>query len=95
MASTHASHDYDGKTRDVERSGRTMASPWRRLAEALRDRVYVGGEELRPDSRVSDVAEAWSANAQHEGKSAGTLQRYRYPLRRGDGQAVPQVRSGL
>lgn len=69
--------DPDGVTREVQRTGRSEAAAKRNLAEAIRDRVYVGGGEITADSRVTRAAEAWFGELQAEGRSANTLQQYR------------------
>ncbi|MGI8681144.1 MAG: site-specific integrase, partial [Mycobacteriales bacterium] len=53
--------DYDGHTRDVERSGRSKAAAERALNLALRDRDRMQGDAggIRPASLVSQLAEAW------------------------------------
>jgi hypothetical protein len=43
--------DYDGLTREVQRKGATKGQSRRLLAEALRDRVYVGAGDLTADSK--------------------------------------------
>ncbi len=48
------------------------------LAEALRDRVYVGAGELTADSKVAVVAEAWYATTTT--LAEGTREQYRYLL---------------
>jgi integrase len=74
--------DFDGVTREVQRAGRTEAAAKRALAEALRDRVYVGGGDLTADSRITQVAERWYTDLQAEGRGATTLDRYRHELDR-------------
>jgi hypothetical protein len=52
--------DYDGITRDVERSGRTRGAAERSLAEALRDRVrFSGTDVISGDTRVAVIYSAW------------------------------------
>ena len=63
--------------------GRTKALAERRLATALRDRVYSGGgSALTPDSRFSALAEAWFAEAEGRSLSPSTLNAYRHQLDR-------------
>jgi hypothetical protein len=65
-------------SREVEKHGRTKAAAERLLATAVRDRAYSGGgAELSPDSRVSALAEAWYAEAEHRGLSPATMAAYR------------------
>jgi hypothetical protein len=60
MAVRTTYRDYDGVTREILMHGRTRALAERRLATAIRDRVYSGGgSELTPESRFSALAEAW------------------------------------
>ena len=55
--------DFDGQTREIERSGRTKAEAQRKLATALRDRVHSDQRsELTPDSRVSSLLDRWMAD---------------------------------
>lgn len=70
--------DYDGATREVQRKGTSKGESLRLLAEALRDRVYVGAGELTADSRVAVVAEAWYATT--TALAEGTREQYRYLL---------------
>src|SRR6187551_606863 len=56
--------DYDGVTRELQRVGPTEAAAKRTLSEAVRDRVRIGsGQDFTPDTRVSEVAEAWYSDA--------------------------------
>lgn len=74
---------YDGVTREIQRHGKTETQAKRKLSTAIRDRVFVGGgEDLRPDSKVSLVAEAWHSAMVSEDLAARTLEQYRYNLDR-------------
>ena len=75
--------DYDGKTRHVERSGRSRAGAERSLAEAIRDRVRVGGaDEITGDTRVAALATAWLGFIAEQHKSPTTAFAYRYATER-------------
>ena len=75
--------DYDGKTREIERAGRTKAEAQRQLATALRDRVHADHRaELTPDSRVALLIDRWIADFESQGKALRTLEQYRYALDR-------------
>ena len=75
--------DYDGKTREIERAGRTKAEAQRKLATALRDRVHADHRaELTPDSRVALLIDRWIADFESQGKALRTLEQYRYALDR-------------
>lgn len=57
--------DFDGRTRPVERVGKTQAAAGRKLKEALRDRARpTGAGTLTPDSRGKQAAELWLAEVQ-------------------------------
>lgn len=52
--------DYDGRVRDVERSGPTKAAASRSLKAALRDRSHQSHEaSINGQSKLAAVAEAW------------------------------------
>ncbi len=75
--------DYDGKTRQVERHGKTKTAAKDRLREALRDRARRAGHgEISADTRVSDLGERWlQLVARHvaDGRKApSTLDKYQY-----------------
>lgn len=60
--------DYDGETREVNRSGPTQAAAERRLKEALRDRVGPPADgEITADTRLRDAAGLWCAEAEESG----------------------------
>jgi hypothetical protein len=69
--------DYDGKTRHVERSGKSRAGAERSLAEAIRDRVRVGGaDEITGDTWVAALATAWLGLIAEQHKSPTTAFAY-------------------
>ncbi|WP_198537771.1 site-specific integrase [Frankia sp. KB5] len=80
--------DFDGSTRQVERSGASAAAAQRRLKEALRDWITQAGgaAEITRDSRVEELAEHWWAEYAKLPKSPGTLRLYRDRL---DRQVIP------
>lgn len=74
--------DADGVTRRVARFAPTKAAAERRLKEALRDRVVVGGAEIGPESRVREVAALWLDELEHADVSDQTRDAYRRTLER-------------
>ena len=56
--------DHDGRTRPVERSGKTKGAATNRLKEHLRDRVRldVGDGDITPDSTVELLVKTWFKN---------------------------------
>jgi integrase len=75
--------DYDDKTREIERAGRTKAEAQRKLATALRDRVHTDNRaELTPDSRVALLVDRWIADFESKGKALRTVEQYRYAIDR-------------
>jgi hypothetical protein len=102
------SRDYDGRTRQVERTGPTEAAARRRLAEACRDRGRTdSAAEITPTTTVAALAERWFAQVQAAvdvgDYSPGTSQAYRDRLdkqvvpaagRRGDGRDRGPVATG-
>ncbi len=77
--------DYDGVCRAIERHRPTKAAAEAALKLAVRDRARLdGGSEIKADTRVSVLAEAWFASLQ--GLSPTTMQAYRNRL---DQQVIP------
>ena len=75
--------DHDGKTREIERAGRTKAEAQRKLATALRDRVHSDHRaELTPDSRVALLVDRWKADFESQGKALRTVEQYYYAIDR-------------
>jgi integrase len=69
--------DYDGVTREIQRAGRTAAAARRKLSEAIRDRIFVGGNaDLTPDSRVSVLAALWMAELEAGDLAPRTREQY-------------------
>jgi hypothetical protein len=85
--------DYDGRTRRVERVGRSEAQARARLKEACRDRGRTdAASEITPDTTLAAVADMWFeeiclAVAVGE-RSPGTEQAYRDRL---DNQILPAM----
>ena len=83
--------DYDGKTRDLERTGKTRGAAQRSLTAAVRDRARVeGAEDIRGDTVLAVVAEQWFRELTDAGRSPSTLQAYRDRL---DNQVLPALGS--
>lgn len=77
--------DFDGMTRDVERTGRSKAAADRALKEALRDRALPAtAGALTGESRFRKAAELWlnelQAAIEAGSRSPTTLQTYRQRL---------------
>ncbi|AYN58585.1 tyrosine integrase [Arthrobacter phage Melons] len=53
--------DFDGRTRDVERSGKTKGAARAALTADLNDRTAPAGEEITASTRLQLVAEIWRA----------------------------------
>lgn len=53
--------DYDGRTRDVERTGKTMGAARAALTADLVSRTAPAGDEITASSRLQFVAEIWQA----------------------------------
>ncbi|SES06738.1 site-specific integrase [Lentzea albida] len=70
--------DYDGVTRQVERTAKTENAAKNRLKEALRDRARaVVGEEITDRTKVSEVADKYLAELDESKKAARTKRTYR------------------
>lgn len=83
--------DYDGKTRDIERTGKTRGAAQRSLTAAIRDRARVeGAEAIRADTALEVVADQWFRELSEAGRSPSTLQAYRERL---DNQVLPALGS--
>lgn len=81
--------DYDGKTRQVQASGKTKAAAERALRAALRDRSeHQGGQILTRDSRLKVAAGIYLAELEQSDRSPSTLQVYRGRL---DNQILPAL----
>jgi integrase len=85
--------DFDGVTRQIERTGKTEAHARNRLKEACRDRGRTdAGATITPDTTVRAVAEEWSSEVQVAvaagERSPGTEQAYRDRL---DNQILPAL----
>ncbi len=77
--------DYDGVCRVIERHRGTKAAAEAAIKLAVRDRARLdGGGDIKPDTRVSVLAEAWFAGLQD--LSPTTMQAYRNRL---DHQVIP------
>ncbi|MGI8702767.1 MAG: site-specific integrase [Nocardioidaceae bacterium] len=76
--------DFDGVTRAVERNGRSKAAAVAALKLAIRDRAAATGDDIRGDTRVHVLAEAWYESLSN--LSPTTMEAYRYRL---DQQVLP------
>jgi hypothetical protein len=85
--------DYDGVTRQVERTGKSEAAARSRLREACRDRGRTDSAvEITPKTTVSALAEQWFAQVkaavEADDYSPGTARAYRDRL---DKQVLPAL----
>ncbi|MTD17149.1 tyrosine-type recombinase/integrase [Nakamurella sp. YIM 132087] len=70
--------DFDGSTRQVERSGRTEGAARSALAIALRDRgLQGGGGGLTRESRIAELANLWFEQVEASDLSPSTVSSYR------------------
>lgn len=69
--------DVDGRTRQIERTGRTRQKAEALLRVAMRDRIKPLGEgELGAETRLADLAIVWWDEFSQTNRSNGTLRRY-------------------
>ncbi|WP_083397362.1 site-specific integrase [Plantibacter sp. MMLR14_011] len=68
--------DSDGRTRRVQRTGRTYADAERRLLEALRDRLAPSGQDLTRESTLGSLADRWIESVRRERRAAATIAKY-------------------
>jgi hypothetical protein len=82
--------DPDGKTREVERRGRTKNAAEQALKTALLDRSNHGGttQEIKQTTKVRVLAESWFAEFAGNGNALNTIQLYRDRL---DRQVIPSL----
>jgi integrase len=78
--------DADGTRREVERRGRTKNAAEQALKIALRDRAFTQATDIKPTTKVRDLAEAWFSEL--DGRAANTVQLYRDRL---DRQVIPSL----
>lgn len=78
--------DYDGGTKQVERSGKTKGQAERNLKRALKHRAGTVGDGVTSDTRIREVAMLWMADIERDveagRKSPGTGDLYRSILER-------------
>lgn len=72
--------DFDGKTRDVERTGKTKGAARSALTAALADRAAPGNSEISPDTTLAQLAEIWTEEINAAGRAENTRRRYRETL---------------
>ncbi|MBG0564893.1 site-specific integrase [Actinoplanes aureus] len=83
--------DYDGVTRDVERTGATKAAAEAALKIAIRDRTHENRDAaISPDTRLSVVTEEWWKTYVIKEGSLGSRRIYREQI---DNHILPQVGS--
>jgi integrase len=81
--------DFDGVTRDVEKNRKTRSAAERALAEALRDRVRIAGEDvITTETRVAALFKWWLE--QLVDRSATTTAAYSYV---GERHVIPALGS--
>jgi len=72
--------DYDGVTRQVERTSTSGQKAEDALKEALVERSKLHGDEITPDTKLTTVAEQWFADEIKDAKAYNTERRYREVL---------------
>lgn len=73
--------DFDGITRQVERTGSTGRQAEDALLEHLRDRTRLHGGDMTAESHVRVLADRWYDALLEQRKATGTLEAYRRNLR--------------
>lgn len=68
--------DADGKTRKMQRQGKTGAEAERVLVAAMKARLAPAGEDLTADSSVKHAAEKWLAEPERSELAISTIRRY-------------------
>lgn len=69
--------DYDGVTREIERTAPTKAAASSRLAQAVRDRMRVDeAGEIKPDTKVRVLADRWLQEIRNSDRATGTIRAY-------------------
>lgn len=71
--------DYDGKTRDVERTGKTKGAARSALTAELTDRTAPAGDEITGSTRLQVVTQVWAAEKWPE-LAENSRKRYRDAL---------------
>ena len=72
--------DYDGRTRDVERTGKTKGAARAALTAALADRTAPGSSEITADTTLAQLAKIWTEEIKAAGRAENTRRRYRETL---------------
>ncbi len=81
--------DYDGKSRLVQRQGKTRAAAERALVTALRDRAhYDGGNTITPNTRLAVAAQLYWDEIEESPRSPSTKGLYRDRI---DQQVLPAL----
>lgn len=78
--------DFDGRTKQVERSGKTKGEAERNLKRSLKERAGAIGDGITSETRIKEVAALWFADVKRDveagKKSPGTEETYRSILDR-------------
>ncbi|WP_245992814.1 site-specific integrase [Prauserella muralis] len=78
--------DYDGRTKQVERWGKTKGQAERNLKRALKERAGAGGDGITSETRLREIAQVWLADVRRDvdsgDKSPGTGETYASILHR-------------
>ncbi|GAB2624349.1 site-specific integrase [Kocuria himachalensis] len=80
--------DYDGRTRLVERAGKSKAAAERALKQSFTDRAIPSGDEINGDMRIQALAAAWWVGFVDRDKAPATVRRYREVL---DSYILPKL----
>jgi integrase len=84
--------DSDGKTRQMQRSGATLAAAENALRAALRDRLAPTTEYLTRESTMSELGAQWLAEIRKSKRAAATKERYAATVRAHVDSAIGSVR---
>lgn len=80
--------DYDGNTRDVERTGKTKGAARSALTAALAERSAPSTNEITADTAIAQLAEVWTEEIHAAGRAENTRRRYRETL---DNHVLPAL----
>jgi integrase len=85
--------DFDGVTREVKATGRSAAAATRELKAKIADRSAPSGDLIKPDMRMSQVADIWLSLYRTEQRSeASTANEYRRLLDHVINPAIGDIR---
>ena len=82
--------DFDGKTRQAGRAGKTKGAARSALTSALAERMTPSGDEITGDTRINMLATIWMAEIEGGDLAINTVKRYRESL---ENQVIPALGS--